>query len=398
MKVEVELPERIADIFNANPDVMIKQLHQDHGLTQYQSRIYHWIWKNGQVNTGLPVKVMGLDEEIACRHAIMAGLKIKNLPKPFQKMVADLVMSVEDALERPMEIPLAKDSEKETACLVLSDWHSGKQIFDDYGRALFNKDILAFRIACLRDKVVKLLTHNIRGGTIDEVCLFLVGDMADGSGIYPNQTMHQDLKIVSDQITVALAGIWDIARAIRKYLGVPVKIRGVKGNHGRQQKETPVENNFDLLLYQMLYMLAKYEDPEVDVFYSTTTPYLNVDVKGWNVHLRHEAPPQTETPAARAKFGGWQSIHDWDIFVNGHLHHPGNGTYMGSDTIMNGSPVGMDDLSESMAKSSRPSQTLFGIDPDVGLSFKYNVYLDKFGKGGEADEMLKRYPTLKPVS
>jgi hypothetical protein len=62
---------------------------------------------------------------------------------------------------------------------------------------------------------------------------------------------------------------------------------------------------------------------------------------------------------------------------------------------MNGSPVGMDDLSENMAVLSRPSQTLFGIDPELGVSFKYNVYLDKFGDGGEADKLLEKYPTIR---
>jgi len=62
---------------------------------------------------------------------------------------------------------------------------------------------------------------------------------------------------------------------------------------------------------------------------------------------------------------------------------------------MNGSIVGIDDLAESLATYSRPSQTLFGVDAEVGVSFRYNVYLDQFGKGGGADRLLDRYPMLR---
>jgi len=64
---------------------------------------------------------------------------------------------------------------------------------------------------------------------------------------------------------------------------------------------------------------------------------------------------------------------------------------------MNGSPVGSDDLSERMAVGSRPNQTLFGVHPGVGVSFKYNVYLDEVAEGDFANEIMSRYPALKWV-
>ncbi|MBI5846060.1 MAG: hypothetical protein HZB23_15490 [Deltaproteobacteria bacterium] len=186
----------------------------------------------------------------------------------------------------------------------------------------------------------------------------------------------------------------DIIKGVRA-LGLPVHVRGCRGNHGRQNKYAPMENNYDFIVMQMLRMLSYYEDPTgTSVEYATTTPYLNFKIKGWNIHLRHEAPVQTETPAARAKFGGWKAIHDFDVMVYGHRHHPGNGTYLDCDTVMNGAPMGIDDLAESMGTYSRPSQVLFGMSPDQGFSFKYNVYLDRFGCGGELQYLIERYPAL----
>lgn len=331
--------------------------------------------------------------------ARMMGVGVNKIPMLTKKTIAQLVYETEQALDRRPTINLeGSSSEKEAANLIISDIHSGKQTFDDHGFCLYNKDICAFRLALLKERVIKLLTKHIRPNTIDEFYLYLIGDIVDGSGVYIGQELNQDLGWVTDQIVLVLAGLWDLIRTVRDVLCVPVKVKAVPGNHGRQSKEAPVQNNFDYMVYQHLYMLAGYEDPGgVTVEYSVHTPYLNFKVKGLNIHIRHQAPPQAETAAAKAKFGGWQNIHDWDVFCYAHLHHPSNPSFNASEVFMNGSPVGMDDLSENMAVFSRPSQTLFGIDPQLGVSFKYNVYLDQFGDGGDADELLAKYPKIRQM-
>jgi len=332
------------------------------------------------------------DDEESCRLAHMAGLK-KNIPHAYRKILANLVMNVESALDRPREVYVPSRGDKETIVQLISCTHSGKIVFDESGVPTFNKDILAYKMAVLKAKIIKLVTKHVGLKNVDEFVLALLGDLVDGSGIYANQEINQDLNFFGDQTSLIVAAIWDIVLAI-KMLGLPVRIVGVRGNHGRQGKYAPPDNNFDYLVYQLLYVLA-HNTEGVTVEYSTTTEYKNFTVKGHNVHIRHEAPPQTETPAARAKFAGWQSIHDYDIIAYAHLHHPGTGIYFDADTIMNGSPVGSDDLSERIAKGSRPSQTMFGIHPNVGVSFRYNIYLDTYTEGIFAEEIMNRYPMLK---
>jgi predicted phosphodiesterase len=336
------------------------------------------------------------DEETAFRLAMMTGLKKQSLPTKYREMIGKLIMSVEKCLLELPKTTIRKPSvEKESVCLLVSDIHSGKQAYDDQGECLYSKDICAFRLNLLKQRTLHLLNNHLRPERLDEFVLCLAGDIVDGSGIYPNQELHQDLTNFNHQIALVVAGIWDLILAIRK-MGLIVRVRGVRGNHGRQHKYAPATNNFDYLVYQLLYLMAHYEDQEgIEVKYSATTDYLNFTVKGHKVHMRHEAPTQPETPSARAKFGGWRALHDWRVFLYGHKHHPGSGTYLDGDTFMNGSIVGIDDLAESLATYSRPSQTLFGVDAEVGVSFRYNVYLDQFGKGGEADELLERYPMLR---
>jgi hypothetical protein len=335
--------------------------------------------------------------EIENKMAMMVGLKKSMLPMHTRKHIAGLVMQTEKWLTNlPRVVHESTGKGKEAAVLMISDLHSGKKVFDDYGNPTYDKDILALRLATLKARLIHLLTNNLRPEKMDELHILLLGDIVDGSGIYPNQELNQDMQAVQPQVALATAGIWDVVRTVRAELNYNVYIHGIRGNHGRQAKYAPAENNFDFMVYQSLRMLAHYEDPEVGVNYSTTTDYLNVQIKGKRCHMRHIAPPQAETPAARARFGGWREKHKWDFMCYGHRHHPSNGTYMGFDTLMNGSFVGDDDLSEAMAVGSRPSQTLFGVDKDVGLSFRYNLYLDKLmGKElPHADDLLARYPSL----
>lgn len=343
--------------------------------------------------------IKDLQGDLPHKLCLMTGLKKAHLPLRYREHVASMVMGVERWLQELPKIVIPGGyPDKEAAVLMVSDLHSGRHHFDDQGVATYDKDISAFRLALLKEKVIHIVEKNLRKDKIDEFWILLLGDIVDGSGIYPNQELNQDMQAVQPQVSLAAAGIWDIARTVREELGYPVKIRGIRGNHGRQGKYAPAENNFDFMVYQTLKMLAHYEDREgVNVEYSTTTDYLNVVIKGQRGHMRHEAPPQTETPAARAKFGGWREKHKWDFICYGHLHHPGSGTYMGYDALMNGSIAGDDELSERMGVGSRPSQTLFGVDTQIGISFRYNLYLDSHPgfSVDAADNLLHKYPALE---
>lgn len=330
------------------------------------------------------------------RVAIMAGMKKVGLPPRYREMLANLVMETERCfLQLPKhELPKAPPSDKEAAILLLSDYHSGKSVFDDQGNYVYNQDIMAFRSGLVKERVCRIIDERLALKRLDEFVIVLIGDIVDGSGIYPGQELNQDLTCYIPQISLAVACIWDIATEIRAR-GLPVHIKGVRGNHGRQYKYANAANSFDYIVLQMLYMLAYAYDPEgVSVEYANS-PFMNFEVKGFRCHMRHEAPVQTETPAARAKFVGWRSMHDFDLMFYGHKHHPGGGTVLDCDAWMNGSLIGVDDLSESMGVYSRPSQTLIGVNPQDGRSFSYNLYADRFAKGGEAKRLLARYPSLQ---
>lgn len=330
------------------------------------------------LNVNLPnEEVEHLREKIARR---MFGLDFVQLPKSEKIFLAKVLASVQARIDNLPSVDWAFTSSpaKEAAVILLSDHHFGKLVIDDKKRILYNSQIARFRIGeLLPQRIIKLLTHNLQPTEIDEVHVLLLGDIVDGHGIYPGQELKQDVHNFIDQAADATACIWNLIKNVRGCgQDWPVYVRGVRGNHGRQHKYAIVENNFDYLVLQQLKLIAQYEDPGVDVDFGPEE-YYNHEIKGWNIHLRHEAPEQPETPARKAKFAGWKDIHDYDMMVYGHKHHPANTSYQEAPLFMNASPIEIDDLAERMATKSRPSQTLFGVSSKFGQTFHYNVYLDE---------------------
>jgi len=339
---------------------------------------------------------MGLNIEISNRPAEpmvdfervianrMAGLDFNRVPMNQKRFLAQLVAETHLRVSTfPDPIMVPGDPDKEAAVLILSDHHFGKQVLNDRGEVLYNRNVARYRVGeLLPARTIKLLTKRLQPSEIDEIHILIVGDIVDGHGIYVGQELNQDVHSFVDQVADATSCIWNLVTQLRECgQDWPVYIRGVRGNHGRQHKYAMLENNFDYLVLQNLKMLAHYEGQDmVDVDYGSEE-YYNHIIKGWNVLMRHEAPEQPETPARKAKFAGWQDIHDFDIMCYGHKHHPANTVYTDKPLFMNGSPVGMDDLAEKMATFAKPSQTLFGVSTKFGQTFHYNVYLDEMPNG-----------------
>ncbi len=333
------------------------------------------------LNVNLPVEeIEHLRAKLVRR---MFGLDAVQMPLKEKKFLAELLASIQVRLDLLPSVEWTHSSspQKEAAVILLSDHHFGKLAMDHKKNVVYNSDIARYRIGELLPKrVIKLLTRYLQPSEIDEVHILLLGDIVDGSGIYPGQELNQDTHSFIDQTADAVACIWNLIRAVRAE-GWPVVVRGVRGNHGRQHKYAILENNFDYLVLQQLQLISRYEDQGVDVDFGPEEYYNHV-IKGWNIHMRHEAPEQPETPARKAKFAGWKDIHEFDIMVYGHKHHPANTTYQESPLFMNASPIEIDDLAERMATKSRPSQTLFGISTKWGQTFHYNVYLDEVDANG----------------
>ena len=322
------------------------------------------------------------------------GLKQQTITQKQWKTVTEWIVELQKNVEKLPKKEIRFKKGGENLILLISDTHFGKAVYNGEGIQTYNKDISISRINLLKHKFSRLIEERLRVGELNEIYICLIGDIIDGSGIYPNQEASQDITSFPKQICLATAALWDLISSLYIRYGIPIRVKAVRGNHGRQYKYALSGNNFDYMVYQLIYLMSE-KFADITVQYSIGAEYLNFSIKDLNVHMRHIAPPQAETAAGKAKFGGWRQLHNWDILLYGHLHHPGSMTFHESNIFMNGTIIGGDDLSERMATSSRPCQTAVIVNETEGVLGSRYLYVDEADViGHEAEDLLRSYPGL----
>ena len=325
----------------------------------------------GELKTKVAVsRVYGVDESSIRRWCKFYGIvDIKEDVKEFIKALRYEKFDIKTKLKA--------NPTGETLIISLGDWHAGKEIKDEKGKTIFNEEILKHRILDkLFPEILSLLDNRIKKATkITEVVILLIGDMADGSNIYPTQQYNQYIA-PPRQVVLCQGLIMALVESLVDR-GLPVAIYAVRGNHGRGLKLESPENNWDTMLYLWL-RHAVLSFPNVTLEFSDLD-YMNFKIRGWNYHIRHIAPEQDDTAAGRAKFLGWENIHSFNVIVYGHYHHFGITDFYGARRLRNGCVTGWDDLSEKMAKTADPVQLIHGCSNRRALSFVYPVDL----KGAE---------------
>lgn len=274
---------------------------------------------------------------------------------------------------KPIVPVFSKMSSNISLVLLLSDWHSGKKV-EQNGIITYNREIRDQRVNQVVSELICYLQSTII--EFDELVICLLGDMVDGHGIYRTQAYHQDERTLEQSIGTDQL-LWQlIVTMLDKFK--QVRVHCVPGNHGRSSKDAPECANWDNHVYSALSVRAEIlNDPRLYIEASKDN-YLNIEVQGKRIHLRHKAPPQAETAAAFKRFSGYYDKHRFDIMCYGHLHHPAMLWHQNRPLIMCGSLVGTDSLSEEMAVESRPMQTMFTVpgSPMRPIGQKIPIYLD----------------------
>lgn len=267
----------------------------------------------------------------------------------------------------------------ETLCIQLSDWHFGKNTLIN-GVPTFNSDIAFKRVTeVLAPQIVEHVKRLGKTSEIEDVRIFMLGDMIENDIMYETQRMHID-KQVSSQFNDALKAIMIMLGAIRGAfadIGKPdidIKIDGLTGNHGRAHgKQDTGECSWDTCLYMAVETALQYSElKNISIDYSFDA-YKIVDIRGQKGLLRHWAPSQAETGGARAKLGGWNEIFDYDFLCYGHYHHWGVNTYHGKPLFRNGSLCGTDDYAINLSVSDDWGQLMWGCSKDDPCTFIHRL-------------------------
>ena len=280
------------------------------------------------------------------------------------------------------DILSGKNGSGETAVAVLADWQLGKVT------ATYNSEVLAQRMEAYADKVVEITNIQRTHHPVDNLHVWLLGDIVEGEEIFPGQSHLIDSGLYRQ---VGINGPEILGNFLRTALQnyKHVHVTGVIGNHGavggRNRKQYDPETNMDRLLYKIVELIFKNE-PRITFnipdgrgernFYAVDT------IGSYSTLLIHG----DQMPAPSASYGYYKKVMGWkdgaipehfeDVFM-GHYHQQVKMTIGSGLLRISGSPESHNTYAQEYFSSmSRPCQHLMFIHPENGVTSEYSIWLD----------------------
>jgi hypothetical protein len=299
--------------------------------------------------------------------------------KQFIDAIAELPLPPLTAPAHPPRQPKLADTE--IAVLHVSDVQYGK-VTDTY-----NSGVACNRLADLANRTARIIESRKGIARIDELRLYLGGDIVEGQSIFKGQPFLIDQPVYHQAVHGASTAI---ARMILRLLQVVDKIHvlGVRGNHGRDAEESP--GNWDHVCYEItkhkllggqeLFPERRKLNPRLT--FAPIGKWYHVDrVFNWGNLVVHGDQFRGQFGGANfaKKYAGWiDSIPEpWDYIYFGHFHQFGSGVYNRRVWLANGTTESDNDYAQELfAATGAPMQRLAFYDKRHGLIADYPVYLE----------------------
>jgi hypothetical protein len=280
------------------------------------------------------------------------------------------------------QITSGKSGAGETAVAVFGDWQLGKVT------PSYNSEVLGKRIEAYADKLVEITNIQRTHHPVDNLHVWLLGDIVEGEEIFPGQSHLIDSGLYRQ---VGVNGPEILGNFLRTALQnfKHVHVTGVIGNHGavggRARKQHDPETNMDRLLYKIVELIFK-DEPRITFnipdgkgernFYAVDT------IGSYSSLLIHG----DQMPAPSASYGYYKKVMGWkdgaipehfeDVFM-GHYHQQVKMTIGSSLLRISGSPESHNTYAQEYFSSmSRPCQHLMFVHPDNGVTSEYSIWLD----------------------
>ncbi len=278
-----------------------------------------------------------------------------------------------------------KDSKPEVAVLLLSDLHVGQEFSesDTGGLNAYNPKIFLKRANNLRKSLIDLITFHESGHHIEELYVLSLGDCVHGTNLggewgpaYTSLDIHEQTLVASNTISSMLMDWSGFFNKVHFY--------GVVGNHGRagQSKNSDkISANFDNIIYDLVEGKTK-ANPKIIVD-TNKSWWRQLNINGLETMIVHGDnlacnvnSLQKEEQRLQALLTGRKNKF-FNLLCMGHFHNHMELETTRGTIMVNGSFVGGDIYSmNKLRTASRPSQTLFGVHLDNGITWKYKIDLD----------------------
>ena len=278
-------------------------------------------------------------------------------------------------------------TQEQVMVLELSDIQAGTLITKESTGGLneFNWDILCKYFDNLFVGVQEVTRALQMSSPITKLHIHMLGDIVEGSQIFPGQEQH----ICKDLFHQAIGVVGLIEDFILKCLTLfdEIHITAVCGNHGRVGKkgENPHWVNWDRIVYEFVKrelvnypnITWKMDDSwwQIDTVFSYKF-YLTHgdDIRCWAgiPYYGVDRSAQRETELLRL-------ANEWyDYFMIGHLHTPSIIPGVATTKFINGCfPGGTIFSMKNMGVASRPQQWLLVVHPKWGVTYNCPIYLNR---------------------
>ena len=265
----------------------------------------------------------------------------------------------------------AKESHFEDAVIVVSDLHIGA----------YSESELKRKMDTLLDHTLRLFTRAEALARINQVHVFLLGDIITGETKYAGQPFEIEFPVLK-QLALFIKYFTIYINSIRHFLGsdVPIIIDTVPGNHGVVSRYGSAETNWDNIAYEMLKLYYDV-DKSIDVrissdFYKFVTicghRYLLLHGDGINMY---QNIPLYGIVQASMRY--LSSLGEHDVLILGHFHTTALMNWNGTDLLINGTAYVDDPYTlKKLKMKPDPRFWMFGVDEDRPITWMYRIYLE----------------------
>lgn len=267
-------------------------------------------------------------------------------------------------------MPASKSNE--TAVLFVTDTHLGKKTKS------FTPKKAHDRLQKLAAKVADIKGLLGGGYEFKELVVCLLGDMIDGTGIYPTQPHHQEETSAIAQVEAFAQSLGDaidtLSTGFKK-----TRVECVPGNHGRVSKFAHEADSWDVIAYQRLQ--DRFKGSPVAVEYGGRKGLFvrRCPVGRWTYLLYHghgvKMYQQIPWYGLFTRLGRWATTSQFgrfDAFACGHFHTNGSHQLNRIRVLMNGTMVTDDEWAlQEFGYASSNQWWLVGASDKHATTFQY---------------------------
>jgi hypothetical protein len=252
----------------------------------------------------------------------------------------------------------------------------------------FNSNILAERAKRYVEVVAKIIHAQAENFRIGPLVFAIGGDTVEGDEIFHDQAWQLEMPVPDQTILARDTLAWIVTGILEAGAEVGARMASVlctPGNHGRHGKKggRHKTDNFDVLVYKLLE--EKMKNQPLYNFAIEPAGNCNFDVVGNLFSMIHgdEVRSWGSLPFYGMTRKDAQMIRTLNVIPEyvllGHHHQPASIPIGYGEWLMSGNWVGANNLSGQVG-SNTPQQSLFMVDPELGVLTREPILLDKVRK------------------